>query len=202
MLITITRHAVPRELIECIDVSAQEVSRSSNAASLQDLLKRLLQKDPNKRISFRSFFEHPFLSDRPLVTASPIDATHEIIVEEPTAPHGGAAVEEDYVILSIPTPPTATAQSSTSVKAASRQTGTAAGPSVPGTSGDQSITQSSTRWPSHANPWLLQQSVSQQERSKPPLVQQWMLMLPEHLNSEEALFVAALSVAELAGAAP
>jgi hypothetical protein len=167
-----------------------------SSMTMQDLLKRLLQKCPNKRISFHSFFAHPFLSERPLVAAGPVDATHEIIVEEPSAPHMGA-VEEDYVILSIPTPPAATAHASSSFEVPPGQAGACTSPRTPGTLDDSSITRRSGRWQPRALP---QQPVSQQERLEAPLAQQWMLTLPEHLQPEEALYVAALSVAELAGA--
>jgi hypothetical protein len=71
--------------------------------AMQDLLKRLLQKDPNKRLSFQAFFTHPFLSGEPLQVTPCLDAAPHVIVEEPSSHFG--TIEDDYVILSIPVPP-------------------------------------------------------------------------------------------------
>lgn len=68
---------------------------------LQDLVKRLLQKDPNARLPFAAFFSHPFLSGQPLHHLQPLPDTPEIYVDEPLT----SAIEEDYVILSIPAHP-------------------------------------------------------------------------------------------------
>lgn len=67
---------------------------------MQDLLKQLLQKNPNRRISFHAFFAHPFLSGEPLQRTTPMDTMPHVIVEEPPAQYG--TIEDDYVILSIP----------------------------------------------------------------------------------------------------
>lgn len=64
-------------------------------------MKRLLQKDPNRRLSFEAFFAHPFLSGQPLRGLPQGPSGPEILVEEPSS----SAIEDDYVILSIPTPP-------------------------------------------------------------------------------------------------
>lgn len=64
-------------------------------------MKRLLQKDPNRRLSFEAFFSHPFLSGQPLRSLPQGPSGPEILVEEPSS----CAIEDDYVILSIPTPP-------------------------------------------------------------------------------------------------
>ena len=65
---------------------------------LQDLVKRLLQKDPNARLPFSAFFSHPFLSGQPLHNIQALPEPPEIYVEEPTS----STIEGDYVILSIP----------------------------------------------------------------------------------------------------
>jgi hypothetical protein len=74
--------------------------------ALQDLVKRLLQKDPNARLPFAAFFAHPFLSGQPLHNIQALPDTPEIYVEEPSS----SAIEEDYVILSIPHPQPSTQQ--------------------------------------------------------------------------------------------
>ena len=65
---------------------------------LQDLVKRLLQKDPNARLPFSAFFSHPFLSGQPLHNIQALPEPPEIYVEEPSS----SAIDGDYVILSIP----------------------------------------------------------------------------------------------------
>ena len=69
---------------------------------MQDLLKRLLQKNPNRRLSFDAFFSHPFLSGRPLRAPAPAEQSAHVIVEEPSSQYG--TIEDDYVILSMPAP--------------------------------------------------------------------------------------------------
>eukprot|EP00892_Ulva_mutabilis_P006893 jgi/Ulvmu1/4576/UM002_0304.1 len=74
--------------------------RDQLSPACQDLVKRLLQKDPNRRLSFEAFFTHPFLSGQPLRGLPQGTSGPEILVEEPSS----SAIEDDYVILSIPTP--------------------------------------------------------------------------------------------------
>lgn len=74
---------------------------SAPAPAVQDLLRRLLQKRPKQRLGFDAFFSHPFLSGQPLGVPTPLAADPPVVVEEPRSQFG--TIEDDYVILSIPT---------------------------------------------------------------------------------------------------
>jgi hypothetical protein len=97
--------------------------------AVQDLLKRLLQKNPNKRLAFDAFFAHPFLSGEPLRTPAMQDQAPNVIVEEPSSHFG--TIEDDYVILSIPAPP-AGALKGAAGRAGTRRRGQAVQASISG----------------------------------------------------------------------
>lgn len=71
-------------------------------------MKRLLQKDPNRRLSFEAFFAHPFLSGQSIQRQPHTLHETEVVFEEPDS----SVIEDDYVILSIPSPKDAMAQRS------------------------------------------------------------------------------------------
>lgn len=167
-------------------------------------MKRLLQKDPNRRLSFEAFFAHPFLSGQPLGRPPQGTSGPEILVEEPSS----CAIEDDYVILSIPTPPPALNQPSDSGRSAQ----------IPKHSTPSCPHRLNNYWPDRAlsfSPAGLDQAVACAGREDmraqfeadasevtdlDTFMQEHSTSMPRDLTEPQLLYAMALCVAEVAGA--